>query len=101
MVQNHQPEKTYDYYGYSLVAPLWFGVWNIISSYLSKNYNLTKQSSLFMVSILSYLTVISFARNSDMYNKTQKEWNFYYFQQFMKYMIIWNLVIYNLDKYIS
>ena len=34
------------------------------------------------------------------YEKTQEEWNYYYTQQFIKYMITWNLIIYNLEKYI-
>ena len=30
-VKNNQPKKTYNYYDYTLVSPLWFGIWNIIS----------------------------------------------------------------------
>ena len=34
------------------------------------------------------------------YNKTQKEWSYYYSQQFIKYMVTWNLIIYYINKYI-
>ena len=30
-VHNSQSTKNYSYYEYTLVAPVWFGIWNIIS----------------------------------------------------------------------
>ena len=38
-VENNQPKKTYDYYNYTLIAPIWFGVWNVLSLILSDFLN--------------------------------------------------------------
>jgi len=100
MVYHHQPNKQYNYYDYSLGAPLWFGLWNMIPLLISKKYGLSKRLGYLIVSILSYLCIISIATFTKKYVKTDKEWEFYYAQQFVKYMITWNIVIYYLDKYI-
>lgn len=98
LVQNYQPNKKYSYYHYTLLAPLWFGVWNIISLLIAQKYKLSNRERYFMVSILSLLTIYIIAQNY--YDKTKEEWNFYYIQQFVKYMVTWNIVIYNINKYI-
>ena len=98
MVYNYQPKKTYSYYNYTFIAPLWFGIWNIISLLMAKYFKLSNRLRYFIISIISLLFIFIIARFY--YNKTKEEWKFYYLQQFIKYMIIWNIVIYNLNKYI-
>ena len=98
MVYNYQGDKKYNYYEYTLIAPIWFGLWNIISLLISEKYKLSKQVRFFIVSILSLLSIYIIAQN--FYTKTTEEWRFYYFQQFITYMFVWNIIIYNLDKYI-
>ena len=100
MVYNHQPNKQYSYYDYSLIAPVWFGLWNIVSLVIAKHYGLSKRMRFFVISVLSYISIISISTYFKTYNQTREEWNFYYLQQFIKYMLVWNIVIYNLDKYI-
>jgi len=98
MVYNYQPKKTYSYYNYTFIAPLWFGIWNLISLLMAKYFGLSNRLRYFIISIISLLFIFIIARFY--YNKTKEEWRFYYLQQFIKYMIIWNIVIYNLNKYI-
>ena len=98
MVYNYQPKKTYSYYNYTFIAPLWFGIWNLISLLMAKYFGLSNRLRYFIISIISLLFIFIIARFY--YNKTKEEWKFYYLQQFIKYMIIWNIIIYNLNKYI-
>ena len=98
MVQNHQPNKNYSYYHYTLLAHLWFGIWNILSLLIAEKYKLSNRWRYFIISILSPFTIYIIAQN--FYNKTKEEWNYYYTQQFIKYMITWNLIIYYINKYI-
>ena len=98
MIYNHQPKKKYSYYNYSLLAPIWFGLWNIISLIIADKYNLSNRLRFFIISIISLLNV--YIISQFYYNKTKTEWRLYYLQQFIQYMLIWNIVIYNLDKYI-
>jgi len=98
MVYNYQPKKTYSYYLYTLAAPIWFGLWNIISLIIADKLKLSKRLRFLTISIISLLSIYFIAQFY--YDKTKKEWYFYYFQQFIKYMIIWNIIIFYLDKYI-
>ena len=99
-VQNNQPKKTYDYYTYSLIAPVWFGIWNIISLILAQQFNLTMRERFVLISIISSLSIMSLATYLQSYNFTKEEWKKYYLYIFIKYMIVWNIVIYNIEKYL-
>ena len=41
------------YYEYTLVAPLWFGLWNIISLLIADHFNLSKRMRYLVVTLLS------------------------------------------------
>ena len=94
----YNKKKTYSYYSYTLAAPLWFGIWNIISLIIADKFNLSKRLRFFTISIISLLSIYFIAHFY--YDKTPKQWSFYYFQQFIKYMITWNIIIFYLDKYV-
>jgi len=90
--------KNYDYYHYTLVAPLWFGIWNIISLVIADMFNLTMQKRFFIISIISSISIMIKATLSKSYNFTKDEWNRYYLYIFIKYMVVWNLIIYNIER---
>ena len=71
-VEKSQPKKTYSYYDYTLVAPVWFGLWNIISLLLAEYFNLTMRQRYILVSILSSLSVMVIATYLKSYNFTKK-----------------------------
>ena len=98
VVYNSQSKRTYSYYSYTLLAPLWFGLWNIISLIIAEHFGLSNKIRYLLISIISLLSIFIVAKFY--YTKTEKEWNIYYLDQFIRYMLVWNIVIYNLDKYI-
>ena len=99
-VHNQQPKKTYNYYDYTLLAPVWFGLWNIISLLLAEYFNLTMRQRYVLVSVLSSISVMMIATYMETYKFTKDEWTRYYLKIFIKYMLVWNIVIYNIEKYI-
>ena len=99
-VHNSQSTKNYSYYEYTLVAPVWFGIWNIISLIIAEYFGLSKRLRFFIVSILSSFSIMAIAYNFKTYTFTNEEWIKYFFYIFLKYLFVWNIVIYNLDKYI-
>tara|TARA_Y100001970_G_scaffold233250_1_gene290672 strand:+ start:1433 stop:1798 length:366 start_codon:yes stop_codon:yes gene_type:complete len=93
--------KTYDYFQYTLAAPIWFGIWNIISLIIAEKYNLSKQLRFFIISILSVISIFILQQTILFpYDYTKEKWIKYYTYIFIKYMFVWNIIIYNLDKYI-
>ena len=99
-VQNNQPKKTYSYYKYTLIAPIWFGVWNILSLMLAESFNLTMQIRFLLISIISALSVMAIATYLKSYKFTKAEWTEYYLYILIKYLLVWNIVIYNIERYI-
>ena len=98
-VHYHQPKKTYTYFTYTFVAPIWFGLWNIISLMIADYFNLSLRMRFFIISILSSISIMAIASHFKTYNFTHNEWFKYYTYIFVKYLIIWNIVIFYLEKY--
>tara|TARA_Y100000310_G_C20285483_1_gene624669 strand:- start:64 stop:429 length:366 start_codon:yes stop_codon:yes gene_type:complete len=99
-VQHQQPKKTYQYYDYTLIAPVWFGIWNIISLVLADYFDLTIRQRFILVSLLSSISVMIIATYLKSYTFTPDEWKQYYLKIFIKYMLVWNIVIGNIEKYL-
>ena len=91
----------YSYFKYSLIAPLWFGVWNVISLYLANSFNLSMRVRFLLISCISYLTVITYNTYNNVYDFNNKRWVIYYIGMFLTYMFVWNVMIYQIEKRIS
>jgi hypothetical protein len=99
-VYNSQPKKNYSYYFYTLIAPVWFGLWNMLSLYLAATYKLNLRERMLLISVMSSVSVMSIATGFNTYNFTRDEWIKYYAYLFVKYLFVWNVVIYGLEKLI-
>jgi hypothetical protein len=98
-VYNYYPDKNYSYYHYTLAAPLWFGIWSIISLIIAEKYKLSDRMRYFVVSLLSLFASYIIFITQDFYD-SKEEMKYYYLQQFIKYMLVWNIIIYNISRYI-
>ncbi len=99
-VKNSKSKQNYTYYQYTLVAPVWLGLWNVVSLIIANHFGLTKRLRFLIVSILSSLSIMCIAYFFKTYNFTNKEWKNYFFYIFIKYLLLWNIVVFYLDKYI-
>ena len=100
-VYNTQTKKTYNYYDYTLIAPVWFGFWNVMSLIIAKKYKLSKRYRYLTISVISSIAVMLIATHFKSYEFDKKEWEEYYVYIFIKYLLVWNVVIFYLDKYID
>ncbi len=99
-VHNNRPQKNYTYYKYTFLAPIWFGVWNIISLILADYFSLSLRMRFLLVSILSSLSIMTISTYFKTYNFTDAEWKKYYIHIFLKYLFVWNIIIFYVEKYI-
>ena len=91
----------YSYFRYTITAPIYFGLWNILSLIISHNFNLSFRMRFITISILSSIFMMVFQTIYNIYGfETKQEFYKYYLHIFVKYMLVWNLIIYNLEKYI-
>ena len=95
----NRPQKNWSYEKYSMIAPVWFGLWNVMSLIIATQFNLSLRMRFIVVSMLSYCTIIIIAKVFNTYNFTNKEWNEYYIYMLIKYIITWNIIVYYIEKF--
>ncbi len=88
--------KNYTYEFYTVVAPVYLGLMNVLSLYLAEKYNLTLRQRFLLIGILSPLIVIMIAKIGNVYNYTTTEWLGYYCYIILKHMFIFNVIVYYL-----
>ncbi len=93
-------DKAYSYYDYTLIAPIWLGLWNVISLIIATYFGLTLRTRCLMFTLITYSLSLIIVKSINGYKYTQKEWIKYYIRLFIKHFIMWNIVIYNLEKYL-
>lgn len=97
----------YDYSSkvYSLVAPIYYGLMTMLALYFRKKYKLSLSTSLFIVSIISIVFVVSLnyfvsRHKYKPYSEyTNKEWASYVINNGLRHLVNFNLIIYFLEKY--
>ena len=99
-VHNSQIDKPYSYYQYTFLAPLAFGFWNVISLIIAEKFGISKKLRFLLISLITYLAIIFFVYYFNVYKLTSNEWIKYFIYQFLRYMIVWNIIIFYLDKYV-
>ena len=88
----------YSYFRYTMTAPIWFGVWNVISLIIAEYFGLSIRKRFFLISIISLLTMMLNQAIYNTYNfKNKQEYLKYYMKLTIMYMIIWNIIIYNIE----
>ncbi|HLX54132.1 MAG TPA: hypothetical protein VKR58_09330 [Aquella sp.] len=90
--------KNYTYDDYTLVAPIYLGMMNVLSLYIAHQFDLSLRMRYVVIGIISPLIVIIFARWMKTYNFTNAEWNKYSLMLIMQHFLIFNLIVYYLEK---
>ena len=84
-------QNYYSYYKYTLTTPISFGMWNVISLIIADYFGLISILSSISISILVTIYKLRDFKNINQNIK-------YYIIIFIRYMILWNIVIYNIEK---
>ena len=92
--------KNYSYEDYSLIAPAYLGMMNVVSGIVQREYNLTDRERYIMIGLISPPIVITFARYYNTYNFTDTEWLNYSVRLIAKHFLLFNVVIYYLNRLI-
>ena len=91
----------FTYFRYTITAPIYFGLWNVLSLIIAEHFGLSLRMRFITIGILSSLYMMRFQRAYNIYDfKTESEFRQYNFRIFIRYMLTWNIIVYNLEKYI-
>ena len=100
-VANLDEEKiNYTYKQYSFIAPIYYGLMNALSLFLAITLNLSSRERYILIGTISPLVVISFSYLNKTYTYEGIEWIQYSVGLFLKHFLIWNIVVFLLDKYV-
>lgn len=93
-------QLNYSYKEYTFVAPVYLGLINMISLYFANIYNLSRRMRYVIFGSISPILVSSFSLIFQTYNYTNERWIIYVIGLFIKHFLIFNIIIFSLDKYI-
>jgi hypothetical protein len=88
----------YTYKQYSFVAPLYYGIMNAISLFIALRLKLSDRQRYLLIGTLSplFVTMISYVFKT--YNYQGNEWIQYGAGLFVKHFLIWNIIVYYLNR---
>jgi VanZ family protein len=95
-----EKQLNYTYKQYTFVAPVYLGLMNMISLFVANAYNLSRRMRYVVFGSVSPLIVSSFSYLFQTYTYSNEKWITYFIGLFIKHFIIFNVIIYSLDKYI-
>jgi hypothetical protein len=90
----------YTYKQYTFVAPLYYGLMNMLSLFIALQLSLSPRQRYILIGTISPLIVISFSYLMKTYGYKGNEWLQYGVGLFLKHFLIWNIIVYLLDKYV-
>ena len=99
-VYNLKDKKNYSYFNYTMIAPVWLGFWSVISLIIADYFGLSMRERFLILTFITYSLSIMIVKYLDSYNYNEKEWKQYYIRLFIKHFIMWNVVVFNIEKYI-
>jgi hypothetical protein len=90
----------FTYVPYTFLAPVALGLMNMLSLFIASRFNLTKKNRYLLISILAPSMVTFTILFFKLYNYTIERWVSHIVKLYLLYFFVWNVVVYNLDKYV-
>tara|TARA_B100000900_G_C20586212_1_gene719685 strand:+ start:1275 stop:1664 length:390 start_codon:yes stop_codon:yes gene_type:complete len=95
-------EAKFDYYRYTVLAPIGIGTLSLLAKYVSINYDVSLKKSYLFFSLLSSIFVsINISRDDGAYNfSSTQRWYIQYILIFVGHLFMYNGIIYPIDLYL-
>ena len=95
-------EAKFDYYRYTVMAPIGIGTLSLLAKYVSINYDVSLKESYLFFSLLSAIFVsINISRDDGAYNfSSTQRWYIQYILIFVGHLFMYNGIIYPIDLYL-
>lgn len=86
--------KNYTYEFYTVAAPIYLGLMNVLSKYLQEKFQLTFDQRFQLIGILSPLLIIAIAYFGQAYPfTTTQQWLNYAFRIILRHFLTFNLIV--------
>jgi hypothetical protein len=98
---NSLPNKAYGMKLYRLTAPIYLGTWNVLSFIIARKFGLSNRMRFVVGMICTYVCIVAFGIVHDIYTYKSDEWYAYMKKLIPHYIIMWNVVLYNIERIFS
>ncbi len=85
----YNKKKKYSYFSYTILAPLYLGLVNVISHNVFKKMNI---QNLLLLSLISANFVFAISYFTDKYDFNENEWLIYYFRLNILHFYLYNII---------
>ena len=91
----------YSYYDFTMYSPLRLGLWNVGSSIIADYFGISQELRFLLVTFFHWLVTIITVYYYELYTfiNDQKKMNIYFLKLLVAYFVHWNIIVYNLEKY--
>jgi len=90
----------YSYFHYTFLVPIWWGLWNVMSLVVAEAFSLSTRMRFLLVSLITYALAVTYTTYNNVYDFSLYQWYGYYFLMLTTYLIMWNVVVYFIEKLI-
>ena len=100
-VSRFKPEQFhFSYIPYTFLAPFALGMMNVVSLVIAEQYHLSMRYRHLVMSLIAPTIVLATIIVFKIYNYTMKEWIRHIVLLYLFYFVIFNVIVFNLDKYV-
>ena len=90
----------FDFTYYVFIAPPALGVMNMVSLLITDYFHLTNRMRYLIASVIAPTCILMLVKYFNIYNYTKEEWIQHIFYLYLLYFVVFNFIVYFLDKYI-
>ena len=96
----HHNDRELKYYNMTIETPIRIGLWNVVSLFISEIFGLSSLVRFTGIAILHWILTIIYVKYYNLYSYSKQGWYGYYCRLLLYYIIMWNIIIYNLERLI-
>ena len=101
VVSNFNPiDFNFNYKAYTFIAPVYLGLMNVLSLFFKNKFNLSDRKRYLLIGLISPTIVLFTILSLKLYNYTLKRWIVHSIKLYLIHFLIWNIIIYYLNKYV-
>ena len=101
VVSHFTKEKfNFDYMTYTFLAPPSLGLMNMISLFIANQLNISKTNRFLLTSLIAPTIVLFTVVYFKIYNYKNREWVNHIVKLYLLYFIVFNIILFTLDKYV-
>ena len=84
----------------TIETPIRIGLWNVGSLIVAETFGLSSFVRFMVTAILHWISTIVYVKYHNLYSYSEQGWYGYYIKLLLYYIVMWNIIIYNLERLI-